>query len=102
MSVAQPSRRESVGPAVRGATRGVPDEVGVPSPDLVEAFDECLASLGSLTPDWIAPGVVDAPRRLEPRRVVEVGRKACIFALLLALCGAVGWLTVVLISAIAN
>jgi hypothetical protein len=70
---------------------------------VVAGFDDCLATLASLTSDWIAVGVDPIrPRRERRWRVVErvLVRRTPFYCLLAVLCGVAGWLTEASISSI--
>jgi hypothetical protein len=73
--------------------------VGDPSPGLVEAFDDCLASLAWWKPGWIGAGAFgDQPRWRERRWRVLAGQ-ITFYGVILALSGSVGWLIAVAVNA---
>lgn len=104
VSVARSSPEQAT--AARGSERRWRDRVGVPSPGLVEAFDDCLASVASRRPEWTAPGIFANPPRRRDRRWRKIehvlARKIRFYCLLLAVSGLVGWLTAELINALAK
>jgi hypothetical protein len=68
----------------------------------VAAFDDCLGTLASLTPDWIAVGVDPIrPRRVPRWRIIEraLVHRTPFYCFLVVLCGSAGWLTEASISA---
>jgi hypothetical protein len=84
------------------ATLDLQDQVGVPSRGLVEAFDDCVASLAWSNPDWIRAGVFEEWPRRRDRARREVAGKIPFYGLILALSGLVGWLIDVTVNAVAK
>ena len=78
------------------------EEVELPSPDLVEALDDCEASLAVWSPDWIRGGVFgDQPLRRGGGWPAVAG-KIPFYGLIVALSGLVGWLIDVAVNAVAK
>jgi hypothetical protein len=77
------------------------DPVGVPSRGLVDAWDDCVASLNWSNPDWIKGGVGDRPRQRDPSWHLVAGRIP-FYCLILAVSGLFGWLVDVALTAVAK
>ena len=84
------------------ATLDLQDQVAVPSPGLVEALDDCAASLRWSSPEWIRAGVFGEPPRPRDRPWRIVVERIAFYVLILALCGLFGWLVEVTVNAVAK